>query len=254
MPIELDYPGAGIAKVTLANPARRNALSLDMFEGLASLWPRLASDRTVRVVVVTGAGDEAFCSGADLSADLASEPGIDDLIAAAFLKTLYVPMPVIAGINGVCVAGGLEIALGADIRVASETARLGLPEVRWGIMPSGGAAMKLADQIGHAHAMDLLLSGRLISASEAERIGLVSSVMPPENFHDSVMDYAGVIARNSPEAVRAAKRSAMLHRMEAYRGREAAERRLVDQVRASGHPRIGIDAFLSKRDPVFPDV
>ncbi|MBM6594862.1 enoyl-CoA hydratase/isomerase family protein [Microvirga pudoricolor] len=253
MSIECDLSSAGIATVTLSNPARRNALTLDMFTGLAGLWSRLAADRSVRVVVVTGAGEEAFCSGADLSADLASEPGIDDLIAAAFLKTLYVPMPVIAAINGVCVAGGLEIALGADIRLASETARLGLPEVRWGIMPSGGAAMKLADQIGQAHAMDLLLSGRLIGAQEAERIGLVSSVLPSQGFRAAAMDFAGSIARNSPVAVRAAKKAAMLHRVEAYREREAAEREMVAQVRGSGHPRIGIEAFLAKRQPVFPD-
>jgi enoyl-CoA hydratase len=253
MPINVDLPHAGIVRVTLSNVDRRNALTLDMFKDLADLWPRLGCDRSIRVIVVTGAGDHAFCSGADLSANLTVEPEIDELIDGAFLKTLFLPTPVIAAINGVCVAGGLELALGADIRMASSSARLGLPEVRWGIMPSGGAAMKLADQIGQAHAMDLLFSGRLISAADAERIGLVSSVLPSDRFHDAVMDYAQLIARNSPVAIRAAKQAAMLHRMSAYQKRELAEREIVAQVRASGHPQIGITAFLARAEPVFPD-
>jgi enoyl-CoA hydratase/carnithine racemase len=252
MAIETDQPGAGVVRVTLANAARRNALTLEMFIGLAELWPRLAADKTVRVVVVTGAGD-AFCSGADLSADLALRPGIDDLIDAAFLKTQYLPMPVIAAINGACVAGGLEIALSADIRIAAEGAMLGLPEVRWGIMPSGGASMKLADQIGQAVALDLLLSGRLVSAEEAQRIGLVGTVLPKAGFHDTILSYAESIACNSPVAVRATKKAAMMPRIAAYRERETAERELAGQVRASGHMRIGAQAFLAKQQPVFPD-
>jgi enoyl-CoA hydratase/carnithine racemase len=162
-------------------------------------------------------------------------------------------MPVIAAINGACVAGGLEIALNADIRIAVQGAMLGLPEVRWGIMPSGGAAMKLADQIGQAFAMDLLLSGRLVSAEEAQRIGLVGAVLPRAGFRDAVLTYAETIARNSPVAVRATKKAAMMPRMALYRERDHAERELAAAVRASGHLRMGTEAFLEKRQPVFPD-
>lgn len=253
MAIETDQPGAGIVRITLANVARRNALTLDMFTELAELWPRLAADKTVRVVIITGEGDDAFCSGADLSANLAFRPGIDDLIDAAFLKTQYMPMPVIAAINGACVAGGLEIALSTDIRIAVEGAMLGLPEVRWGIMPSGGASMKLADQIGQAFALDLLLSGRLVSAEEAQRMGLIGAVLPRAGFQDAVLSYAELIARNSPVAVRATKKAAMMSRMVAYRERESAERELAAQVRASGHLRMGTEAFIEKRRPVYPD-
>jgi enoyl-CoA hydratase/carnithine racemase len=253
MPISVDYPDRGIARVLLQNVERRNAFTLEMVESLAATWPNLATDPAIRVVIVTGAGEEAFSSGADLSVDMASVPHIDLLIDAALLKTKFFPKPLIAAINGVCVAGGLELALSADIRIACENARLGLPEVCWGIMPSGGAAMKLADQIGHANAMDLLLSGRLISGHDAERIGLVSSVLPVEGFADAVLAYARVIARNSPVAVSAAKAAAMLHRSNDYQGREEAERKLVSSVRASGHYKIGIEAFLAKARPSFPD-
>jgi len=253
MGIETDQPSPGIVRITLANAARRNALTLDMFTGLAELWPRLAADKSIRVVIITGEGDEAFCSGADLSANLAFRPGIDDLIDAAFLKTQYLPMPVIAAINGACVAGGLEIALNADIRIAIENAVFGLPEVRWGIMPSGGASMKLADQIGQTFALDLLLSGRLVSAEEAQRIGLVGTILPKAGFQDAALRYAEAIARNSPVAVRATKKAVMAHRMAAYGEREATERELAAQVRSSGHMSIGTRAFLEKRQPIYPD-
>lgn len=252
MTIEVERLEQGIVRVVLANPERRNALTLAMFEGLAELWPKLAGDGSVRVVVVTGQGD-TFCSGADLSANLPARPGIDDLIEAAFMKTSSLPVPVIAAINGDCVAGGLEIALSADVRIASETARLGFPEVRWGIMPSGGGSMKLADQIGWSQAMDLLLSGRLISAREAERLGLVSRVVPGADIGDTAMDYARTIAANSPVAVRATKEAAIRHRLALYRQLEKDERSLVAQVRSSGHPAIGVAAFLAKIKPVYPD-
>ena len=110
---------SGIVKVVIDNPARRNALDLSLFTALAELWPALASDRSVRAIVITGAGDQAFCAGADLSANLTDQPGFADLVAKALLKTELMPKPLIAAINGHCLAGGLELALAADIRIAS---------------------------------------------------------------------------------------------------------------------------------------
>ncbi len=116
----------------------------------------------MRAIVVTGAGDRAFCAGADLTANVTDHPGFADLVARALLKTDLMATPLIAAINGHCLAGGLELALAADIRIASRAAKFGLPEVKWGLIPSAGGTMKLVDQIGYAAAMDLLLTGRLI--------------------------------------------------------------------------------------------
>ena len=127
------------------------------------------------------------------------------------------------------------------------------PEVRWGIMPSGGGAMKLIDQIGQAKAMDLLFTGRLIDGLTAEGIGLITTALPAEDVYDQALATAQQIAKNSPVAVQAAKRAALATRMAGYCSQEPAESQMVAEVRRSGHPRIGIDAFLSKRIPEYPD-
>ncbi|MFG1352247.1 enoyl-CoA hydratase/isomerase family protein [Xanthobacter autotrophicus] len=251
--VRIERPAAGVAHVVLDNPSSRNALTHGMFRRLAELWQELEADRTVRVVMLSGEGDAAFCSGADLSAGLTETSGIDDLVERALLKTTLFAKPIVAAINGHCVAGGLELALAADIRIAWEDARIGLPEVRWGILPSGGAAMKLIDQIGHANAMDLLLSGRLIDGRKAERIGLVNEAVPRSEVRRVAMERAMEIAANSPAAVAATKTAALAHRCAGYAKREAAERALVARVRASGHWRVGIDAFLARHVPLYDD-
>jgi enoyl-CoA hydratase/carnithine racemase len=253
MPIDVEHSGRGVLVVTINNPARRNALNLEVLEGLAELWPRVASDKSVRAIVLTGAGDDAFCAGADLSANLTEQPGFEDLVEKALLKTALMPKPLIAAINGHCIAGGLELALAADIRIAREDAKLGLPEVRWGLIPSAGGTMKLADQIGYAAAMDLLLTARLIDGREAERIGLVTAACPAADVRPVALARAEMVAANSPVAVLAAKRLAVAHRASRYVEREAEERRAVRDVWASGHVRIGAAAFLEKRSPVYED-
>jgi enoyl-CoA hydratase/carnithine racemase len=251
--IDVEHSGRGVLVVTINNPARRNALNLEVLEGLAALWPRVASDRSVRVIVLTGAGDDAFCAGADLSANLTEQPGFEDLIEKALLKTTLMPKPLIAAINGHCIAGGLELALAADIRIAREDAKLGLPEVRWGLVPSAGGTMKLAEQIGYAAAMDLLLTARLIDGREAERIGLVTLACPAADVRPIALARAEMVAANSPVAVLAAKRLAVGARASRYAEREAEERRIVRDVWASGHVKIGAAAFLEKRPPVYED-
>ena len=256
MSIEVRHGPKGIAHVLLNNPARSNALTLDMFHALAALWPKLQADTSVVVVVLSGAGvaegNAAFCSGADLSANLAEIPGMDGVVERALLKTKLFTKPIVAAVNGHCVAGGLELMLAADIRIASADAKLGLPEVRWGIVPSGGAAMKLIDQIGYAHAMQLLLSGELIGADRAREIGLVNDTVPAHEVVPKAMSLAELIARNSPVALAATKQAALAQRCADYAAREGAEQALVARVRASGHPVIGIEAFLNRRRPVYP--
>ena len=227
MAIDVEHSGRGVLVVTINNPARRNALNLEVLEGLAELWPRVASDKSVRAIVLTGAGDDAFCAGADLSANLTEQPGFEDLVEKALLKTALMPKPLIAAINGHCIAGGLELALAADIRIAREDAKFGLPEVRWGLVPSAGGTMKLAEQIGYAAAMDLLLTARLIDGREAERIGLVTMACPAADVRPIALARAEMVAANSPVAVLAAKRLAVAARASRYAEREAEERRVV---------------------------
>jgi enoyl-CoA hydratase/carnithine racemase len=249
---------SGIVKVLIDNPARRNALDLSSFTALAQPWPELASDRGVRAIVITGAGDQAFCAGdqafcagADLSANLTDQTGFADIVAKALLKTELMPKPLIAAINGHCLAGGLELALAADIRIASNKAKFGLPEVKWGLIPSAGGTMKLVDQIGHAAAMDLLLTGRLIDGAEAEKMGLVTLSCKPSEVWARAIDRAEMIAAASPHAVRAAKQAALSDRAARYAQQEAREQQIAAELWATGHVKIGSAAFLAKQTPVY---
>jgi enoyl-CoA hydratase len=198
MPIDITCPEPGISLVSIANESRRNALGPAEFEGLAQAWRQLEGDPSVRCVVVTGRGTQAFCSGAQLDADFSAVGDIDAMVDAALLKTHVMRKPMVAAVNGHCVAGGFELMMACDVRVTSEAARLGLPEVHWGIMPSGGAAMKLIEQIGHARAMQLLLTAELVVAQRALEFGLVNAVVAP----DKVMRSPSPLRAGSPPTAR----------------------------------------------------
>lgn len=244
-------PEPGIALVTISNPTRRNALAPEDFEALARGWDTLAADPEVRCVVVTGADEAAFCSGAQLDADFSAVPDIDDLVDRALLKTRLFPRPMVAAVNGHCVAGGFELMLASDLRVGSSAAKLGLPEVRWGIVPSGGAAMKLVEQIGHARAMRLMLTAELVTAAEALHFGILNDVVAPAEVLSRAMQYARVIARNSPLAVAHTKQLALAGRPQVWRAREPEERWRAAEVRRSEDSAAGRQAFLTKQDPVY---
>ena len=251
MPILYTQPEPGIALVTVSNPARRNALGPREFEALAQGWDRLANDAQVRCVIVTGDGDQAFCSGAQLDADFSGVPDIDHMVELALLKTRVFPKPLIAAVNGHCVAGGLELMLACDLRIGSHAARLGLPEVHWGIVPSGGAAMKLVEQIGHARAMQLLLTGQLVSAETALLFGLLNETVPADEVVSTALRYARAIAGNSPLAVAHTKQLALSGREAMWRERETMEKWSAGIVRASADSAEGRSAFLGKRDPAY---
>lgn len=251
MPILHTRPEPGIALVTVSNPERRNALGPAEFEGLAQAWDLLASDPQVRCVVVAGAGSQAFCSGAQLDADFSASPDINDMVDRALLKTRLFPLPMVAAVNGHCVAGGFELMLAADVRVGSAAAKLGLPEVHWGIVPSGGAAMKLVEQIGHARAMQLLLTAELVTAQQALQFGILNEVVEPEQVLPRALHYARLIAGNSPLAVAHTKQLALAGRPQAWQTREKAERRSADIVRASADAEAGRHAFLCKTKPAY---
>src|SRR3954453_12399407 len=179
--------------VTTSNDPRRNAMTRAMMADLAALWDRLDGDPECRVIVLTGFGDRAFSSGADLGGDLSAGPEQARTVSRALLKNTPFSKPIVAAVNGDCVAGGVELLLSTDIRAAAPEARFGLPEVKWSIYPFGGATVKLAQQIGHVHAMDLLLTGRLVDAEFAARLGLVNRVIAREQLMPWAFETAAII-------------------------------------------------------------
>lgn len=251
MEIRVETRQRHIALVTIANEVRRNAMTRAMIADLAALWDRLDRDADCRVVVLTGAGERAFSSGADLAGDLSAGPEVAAVVSRALLKNTPFTKPIVAAVNGDCVAGGLELLLSTDIRAAVPEARFGLPEVRWSIYPFGGATVKLAQQIGHVRAMDLLLTGRLVDAAFAERVGLVNLLVERERLIAWAMETAATIAANSPSAVQAVKTQISTSIADYARSREALEQELGDRVRASSHFKEGVTAFLEKRQPDY---
>src|SRR6476646_598049 len=203
MEIRVETRERYVVIVTIDNQPRRNAMTRAMLADLAALWDRLDTDPDCRCVVLTGAGEKAFSSGADLGGDLSASPETATIVNRALLKDTPFSKPIVAAVKGDCVAGGLELLLSTDIRAAAPEARFGLPEVKWSIYPFGGATVKLAQQIGHVHAMDLLLTGRLVDAEFAARVGLVNRVIPRDLLLPWAFETAALIAANSPSAVQA---------------------------------------------------
>jgi enoyl-CoA hydratase/carnithine racemase len=242
--------GAHVVIVTIDNPPRRNAMTRAMLADLARLWDTLERG-ACRCIVLTGAGDRAFSSGADVSGDLSADPEAARIVNDALLKTRTYTKPIVAAVNGDCVGGGLELLLSTDVRAAAPHARFGLPEVRWSIYPFGGATIKLVQQIGHVHAMDLLLTARLVDAEEAARLGLVNRVLPADALMPWALETAQTIAANSPTAVQAVKEQVSAAIADHARSREALEQALGDRVRASAHFAEGVRAFLDKRPPSY---
>src|SRR5437868_12960698 len=173
MEIRLARHARHIASVTVDNQPRLNAMTRQMLAELGRLWDELERDGDCRCIILTGAGQRAFTVGADVSGDLSAGPEVARMVNHALLKNDPYSKPIVAAVNGDCIAGGVELLLSTDIRAAAPEARFGLTEVKWSIYPFGGATVKLAQQIGHVHAMDLLLTGRLVDAAFAERVGLV---------------------------------------------------------------------------------
>ncbi len=250
MPIHLHHPSPHVALITIDNPEKRNAMSRAMLAELAGLWDSLETS-DCRCIVITGAGDKAFNAGADISGDLSASEETARIVNRGLLKTSTYPKPIIAAVNGVCAGGGIELLLSTDIRISAPHARFGLPEVKWGIYPFGGATAKLVAQIGYVHAMELLLGAQMIDAEEARRIALINRIVPADRLLDEALASARIIAANSPVAVQAVKQ----HISETFAlnitAREAAEQAQGDRVRASADFAEGVAAFREKRTPHY---
>jgi enoyl-CoA hydratase/carnithine racemase len=250
MPLVVTEPSPHVTLVTIDNEAKRNAMSRQMMAEMAALWDSLESSNC-RAVVITGVGEKAFCAGADISGDLSADESAARIINRALLKDSVFSRPIVAAVNGVCAGGGVELLLSTDIRISADTARFGLPEVVWSIYPFGGATVKLINQIGYVRAMDLLLTGEMVEADFAERIGLINEVVAPADVLPKALAKAGKIADNSPTAVQAVKTQISSMIADAAKAREAMEQTLGDRVRASADFVEGVAAFREKRRPDY---
>jgi len=250
MEIHVEHKSPHVAVVTLDNQPRLNAMTRAMMADLARVWDELETGAT-RCIVLTGAGGRAFSAGADISGDLSAREETAKMIGRALLKTRAYTKPIVGAVNGDCVGGGLELLLSTDIRVAAPHARFGLPEVKWSIYPFGGATIKLVQQIGYVHAMDLLLTARLIDAAEAARVGLINQVVEAERVLPTALDIAERIAKNSPSAVQAVKQQISATTADHAKSREALEQELGDRVRGGKDFTEGVAAFREKRQPRY---
>lgn len=241
-----------VAVITLDRPAAHNSLTVHMIRQLAAAADTAQHDGEVRAIVLTGAGTKAFCAGGDLGELIPrlTKGEVEVLIpdpSKRFFSDLFTP--VIAAVNGLCLAGGLEILLGTDIRIAAEHAVFGLPEVRWGLIPGGGSHIRLPQQVPWPIAMQLLLTGDHIDAHTAVAHGLVNEVVPPGQEFSRAMEIAARIARNAPLAVRTAKEIAV--RALGNEPRFALELALNERVLRSADAVEGPRAFVEKRPPRY---
>lgn len=245
-----------VAEIVLDRPEALNALSTAMARRLADVCAEVAADAAVRAVVLGAAGEKAFCVGADLKERgamtdaeiLAQRP----VFRAAFGGVLNLPQPVVAAVHGYALGGGCEFALSADIIVADESAVFGLPEVGVGLVPGGGGTQLALRRLGPGKAADLVFTGRRLGVEEALAYGLADRRVPAGAAREEALGIAEAIARNSPTAVRAAKRAM---RQGAGAALEAAldlEENAWRTAAFSADRREGIAAFNEKRKPVWP--
>jgi enoyl-CoA hydratase/carnithine racemase len=267
----METPAAGAARlvlvsrrgsaafVTLNRPQAANALSRDLVSTLARTFAELAAEMAgggdLRAVVLTGAGDKAFCAGADLKERRTWT--LDDTrvflgeINAFMDAVAAFPRPVIAAVNGLALGGGFELALACDLRIAADTAELGLPEVRLGIMPGAGGTQRLARIAGVAVAKELTLTGRRIGASRARELGIVSEVAAAGALADASARLAAEIGGAAPLALAAAKRAIDEGAARTLAEGLAIERACYEQVLTTDDRNEGLNAFIEKRAPDF---
>ncbi|GGL61618.1 enoyl-CoA hydratase/isomerase family protein [Wenxinia marina] len=264
LPLLYDKHGE-IAVITLNRPESRNAISPEVACRLADAFADFAADDALRVAILTGAGDRAFCSGGDLALTLPLMTGArtpetewdrrllaePEVMARSALRDFELNKPIIAAVNGACMAGGMETVLATDIRLAAAHATFALPEAKRAVIPFAGSLVRLPRQIHHCVAMEMLLTGDALDAEAAREAGLINRVVPAEQLMDRSWDIARRIAANGPVAVQQIKRTVL-----ASSGRTLAEGyALEDQakatVMATDDAREGPRAFMEKRPARF---
>lgn len=246
---------AGVATIVINRPERMNAMDGEHYAALSDAWIRVRDDSAIRVAVVTGAGDKSFSAGADLKSHVRKDTPMADIWMTQkgqlLNRGLEVWKPVIAAVNGYCLGGGMTLLLGTDIRLAVPHATFSVAEVKRGLIPANGGTQRIAQQLPHAIAMQMLLTGDSIDAETALRWGLVNEIVAPADLMDRAQDYARRIAANAPLAVQAAKELALRsHSMDLTTGLRM-EVLTTTALKRSKDAAEGAAAFAEKRPPNF---
>jgi len=244
-----------ILTITIDRPKVRNALNAQTVAEIGRAFEAVRDDASVRCVIVTGAGDKAFVAGADIN-ELATMTPITGKATSESGQRVFraierFPKPVIAAVNGFALGGGCELALACHIRIASENAQLGLPEVTLGIIPGYGGTQRMARLLGKGKALELILSGDRIGAAEAERIGLVNKVVPADQLMSAAETLGRTIASRGPLAVQAAIEAVMSGSEMPFDEGQFLEATLFGLLASSEDMKEGMAAFLEKRTANF---
>ena len=240
-----------VAIITINRPEALNSLSVEMLTGIEDAMAEFDADPNLWIAILTAAGDKAFSSGLDLKEAAPLLTGGDALGFEDTTKRQFsdVFKPIVCAVNGFCIAGGMEMLLGTDLRIAAEHATFGLGEVRWGLVPLGGTHIRLPRQIPWAIAMQLLLTGKPIDAQRAYEVGLVNQVVPADQLMPTALDQARKLCRNGPLAMKTAKEIAV--RSLGLESGFVLEKALGQRVLASEDAKEGPRAFAEKRPPKF---
>ena len=244
------------ATITINRPKKLNALNIDTIEELHDAFKSLDEDVTIKTIVITGSGEKAFVAGADISefADFSVEEG--EHLARNGQKILFdfvqnLSTPVIAAVNGFALGGGLELAMSSHFRIASENAKMGLPEVSLGVIPGYGGTQRLAQLVGKGKAMEMVMTAGMIGAEDAQKVGLVNYVTTQEELLPLALKLASKIARNSPVAISAAIKAINDNYNDGVNGYET-EIREFGICFGTEDFKEGTTAFLEKRRADFP--
>ena len=240
-----------VAIVTINRPERLNACTTEMYDALYAVFDDFNADEELWVAILTGAGERAFSAGGDLDEAIPRITAGEYKINVDPTKRIFCDVfkPIICAVNGVCIAGGVELMLGTDLRIAAEHATFSLGEVQWGMVPAGGSHIRLTRQIPWAVAMEMLLAARQIDARRAYDVGLVNQVVPLDQLMPAALELAEVVCKNGPLAVRTAKEIAV--RSLNLEPGFVLEATLAARVLNSEDAREGPRAFMEKRRPRF---
>lgn len=258
MSIDFEIIDQTIARIVINRPGRHNALDVAHDRDLASAWQRYDADPQLRVAILSGGGGQAFCTGADIGDYLPYRRALAERAAATSITSFGgltgprdVSKPTIAAIDGLCLAGGLELALACDIRIASAESRFALPETKWGILPGGGGTQRLAKLAGLGVAMRMILTGETFDAEFALNHGIVTELVPKAELEQAALSIARKIIENGPLAVVAARRAILASEDLPLEQGLLQEAELQRGLLLTNDAREGVAAFSERRQPGY---